>query len=121
MHDWGDMLVHAGFAEPVMDMERLTLTWATPQALLDELRALGPNLHPGRFPALRGRAWRLQLENELTRVLSGPDGRLALTFEVVYGHAVKPAPRLRVAAESAFSLQDMKTLLQADKKGFSGA
>ena len=36
------------------------------------------------------------------------------------GHAVKPAPRLRVAAESALSLQDMKTLLQADKKGFSG-
>lgn len=30
MHDWGDMLVHAGFAEPVMDMERITLTFATP-------------------------------------------------------------------------------------------
>jgi malonyl-CoA O-methyltransferase len=120
MHDWGDMLVHAGFAEPVMDMERLTLTWANPQALLDELRELGPNLHPGRFAALRGRGWRQRLEDELVRALAGPDGRLALTFEVVYGHAVKPAPRLRVAAESAFSLQDMKTLLQADKKGFSG-
>ena len=32
MHDWGDMLVHAGFAEPVMDMERITLTWETPGA-----------------------------------------------------------------------------------------
>jgi malonyl-CoA O-methyltransferase len=121
MHDWGDMLVHAGFAEPVMDMERLTLTWATPGALLDELRELGPNLHPGRFAALRGRRWRRRLEDELARALSGPDGRLALTFELVYGHAVKPAPRLRVAAESALSLQDMKTLLQTDKKGFSGS
>ena len=32
MHDWGDMLVHAGFAEPVMDMERIVLTWDTPEA-----------------------------------------------------------------------------------------
>ncbi len=119
MHDWGDMLVHGGFAEPVMDMERLTLTWATPAALLEELRELGPNLHPGRFPALRGRGWRQRLEAELARALAGPDGRLGLTFEVVYGHAVKPAPRLRMAAESAFSLQDMKTLLQTDKKGVS--
>jgi malonyl-CoA O-methyltransferase len=116
MHDWGDMLVHAGFAEPVMDMERLTLTWATPQALLSELRELGPNLHPGRFGALRGPNWRRQLEQALGQALTGPDGRLALTFEVIYGHALKPAPRVRVDAESSFSLQDMKTLLQADKK-----
>ncbi|MEY2619576.1 MAG: hypothetical protein RL522_2578 [Pseudomonadota bacterium] len=117
MHDWGDMLVHAGFAEPVMDMERLTLTWATPGALLDELRELGANLHPGRFMGLRGRAWRRRLEEALAGALAGPDGRLALTFELIYGHALKPAPRVRVAAESAFSLQDMKTLLHADKRG----
>jgi len=116
MHDWGDMLVHAGFAEPVMDMERLTLTWATPGALLDELRELGANLHPARFTGLRGRTWRRRLEDELARALTGPDGRLALTFEVIYGHALKPAPRVRVAAESRLSLQDMKTLLQTDKK-----
>jgi malonyl-CoA O-methyltransferase len=111
------MLVHAGFAEPVMDMERLTLTWATPGALLDELRELGANLHPGRFMGLRGRAWRRRLEEALAGALAGPDGRLALTFELIYGHALKPAPRVRVAAESAFSLQDMKTLLHADKRG----
>ena len=118
MHDWGDMLVQAGFAEPVMDMERLTLTWATPEALLTELRELSPNLHPNRFPGLRGKTWRLRLEAELARALAGPDGRLALTVEVIYGHALKPAPRLRVAPESAFSLADMKTLLHADKTGF---
>ena len=38
MHDWGDMLVGAGFAEPIMDMERIVLTWATPAAAMAELR-----------------------------------------------------------------------------------
>jgi malonyl-CoA O-methyltransferase len=112
MHDWGDMLVHGGFAEPVMDMERITLTWATPQRLLEELRELGANLHPARFAALRGRRWRARLEEELARALAGPDGRLQLTFEIVYGHAFKPAPKVRMSAESSVSLQDMRELLR---------
>jgi malonyl-CoA O-methyltransferase len=29
MHDWGDMLVASGFAEPVIDMERITLSCAS--------------------------------------------------------------------------------------------
>ncbi len=117
MHDWGDMLVHAGFAEPVMDMERLTLTWETPARLLAELRGLGANLHPRRFPGLRGRGWRQRLERELERGLTGVDGRLALTFEIIYGHAVKPAPRVRVSDQSAISLRDMRALLQSEKRG----
>jgi malonyl-CoA O-methyltransferase len=111
MHDWGDMLVEAGFAEPVMDMERLTLTWATPARLLEELRELGANLHPARFAALRGRRWRKQLEAELARALAQPDGRLALTFEIIYGHAVKPQPKVKMSAESAVSLRDMRAML----------
>ena len=116
MHDWGDMLVHAGFAEPVMDMERITLTWETPARLLGELRELGANLHPARFAALRGRGWRARLERELAASLRGPDGRLALTFEIIYGHALKPAPRVRMSEQSAVSLQDMRALLQADRR-----
>jgi malonyl-CoA O-methyltransferase len=54
MHDWGDMLVQAGFAQPVMDMERITLTFASPERLLQELRGLGRNLHRERFAAARG-------------------------------------------------------------------
>ena len=50
MHDWGDMLVQAGFAEPVMDMERITLTYATPADLLKDLRVLGRNLHHSVTP-----------------------------------------------------------------------
>jgi len=116
MHDWGDMLVHAGFAEPVMDMERITLTWETPARLLAELRELGANLHPARFAGLRGRGWRARLERELDAALRTADGRLALTFEIVYGHALKPAPRLRVSDQSAISLQDMRALLQTERR-----
>ena len=39
------------------------------------------------------------------------DGRLTLTVEVIYGHALKPIPRLKVQSESTVSLQDMRTLL----------
>lgn len=116
MHDWGDMLVHGGFAEPVMDMERITLTWETPERLLAELRELGANLHRARFPALRGRRWRQRLLDELARGLRQPDGRLALTFEIIYGHAVKPQPVVRVSERSAVSLEDMRALLQSDKR-----
>jgi malonyl-CoA O-methyltransferase len=115
MHDWGDMLVQAGFAEPVMDMERIVLTWESPARLLQELRELGRNLHPARFPALRGRTWRLRLEDELARALRGADGRLALTFEIIYGHALKPAPRVKVSAQSAVSLRDMRAMLHTGK------
>jgi malonyl-CoA O-methyltransferase len=116
MHDWGDMLVASGMAEPVMDMERITLTFETPQRLLLELRELGVNLHPARFPALRGRRWREQLERELAHALRGPDGRLALTFEIIYGHAFKPPPKVRVSAESAFSVGDLRGMLQAQPR-----
>ncbi len=114
MHDWGDMLVQAGFAEPVMDMERITLTFATPQRLLDELRELGCNLHPGRFAALRGRAWREQLHKALEQRLidRNGSGHLYLSFENIYGHAFKPAPRVRVSCSSSVSLNDMRAMLR---------
>jgi len=115
MHDWGDMLVHAGFAEPVMDMERITLTWETPQRMLEELSELGANLHPARFPALRGRRWKQRLMGELGRSLRQPDARLALTFEIIYGHAFKPSPKVRFGDRSAVSLEDMRTMLQSGK------
>ncbi len=117
MHDWGDMLVHAGFAEPVMDMERITLTWDTPQRLLQELKELGNNLHPHRFQGLRGRGWEKRLWDEMARGLRQPDGRLALTFEIIYGHAVKPAPKVRVSERSAITLDDLRAMLQSGKTG----
>lgn len=113
MHDWGDMLVQTGFAEPVMDMERITLTYETPARLLQELAELGRNFHPARFAGLRGRAWKAQLTQELKRHLTGPDGRLSLTFEVIYGHALKAPPKFKVSPSSSVSLDDMRRMLQS--------
>ncbi len=118
MHDWGDMLVQAGFAEPVMDMERITLTYATPQRLLADLRELGRNLNPKRFAGLRTPRWRADLEAAIIRNLRPPGDDLApltLSFEVVYGHAFKPVPRVRLADQSAFSLEDMRSMLRTGR------
>jgi malonyl-CoA O-methyltransferase len=80
------------------------------------LRELGANLHPARFPALRGRRWKERLLGEIRRGLRQEDGRLALTFEIIYGHAVKPQPVVRMSEHSAVSLEDMRALLQSDRR-----
>jgi malonyl-CoA O-methyltransferase len=114
MHDWGDMLVEAGFAEPVMDMERITLTYASPDTLLAELRGLGRNLHVHRFQGLRSRLWRERLSKALL-ALARPEegGRLSLGFEIVYGHALKPQPRMKIAAKSEIGLDQMRHMLHS--------
>jgi len=114
MHDWGDMLVGAGFAEPVMDMEHIQLTWSTPEALLAELRTLGRNLHPARFAGLRGRAWKTALQQALAGKVN-TEGRISMTFEIIYGHAFKPQPRVSLSPESAVSLRDMRSMLQGGR------
>jgi malonyl-CoA O-methyltransferase len=108
MHDIGDELVRAGFADPVMDMERLTLTWATPEAMLDEMRTWGGNVATGRFIGLRTPRWRERLQALLRERLIRPDGRLGLTVELIYGHAIKPVPRAMMAPETRVSLDDMR-------------
>jgi malonyl-CoA O-methyltransferase len=114
MHDWGDMLIEAGFAEPVMDMERITLSFQTPERLLQELRELGRNLHPARFSGLRGRGWLGQLHQALVRQNQDPSnsGDLVLTFEVIYGHAFKPQARMPVAPQTVVTLDNMRLVLQ---------
>ncbi|MFM7025982.1 MAG: biotin synthase [Limnohabitans sp.] len=112
MHDWGDMLVQAGFAEPVMDMERITLTFETPERMLRELRELGRNLHAGRFAGLRGRVWQhTWLQAVAEKGARDPAGRLKLTFEVIYGHALKPQARPKMLPESQIGLDDMRQML----------
>lgn len=93
MHDIGDMLVHAGFANPVMDMEVLTLTYESVEQLMRELKALGAhNITGGRGRGLTGRGTLRQLKNRYEALRR--DGRLPATFEVIYGHAWKPQLRL---------------------------
>jgi malonyl-CoA O-methyltransferase len=92
MHDVGDMLVHAGFADPVMDMETITLTYRDLDGLFADLRATGStNAHVARSRGLAGKdAWRtMRAAYEAMR----RDGALPATFEIIYGHAWKPQPR----------------------------
>ncbi|MFO1326950.1 MAG: biotin synthase [Rubrivivax sp.] len=110
MHDLGDALAQAGFADPVMDQETLTLTWTEAPRLLAELRTLGGNVAPGRHPGLRTPRWREQLQEAL--LAHAVDGRMALSFEVVYGHAFRVARRARVAAETTLPLEDLRAQLK---------
>ena len=92
MHDIGDMLVYAGFADPVMQMDLLTLTYADAPAMMRDLKAIGAtNATLARPRALMGRRrWERALAALETR---RRDGRIPATFEVIYGHAWKVAPR----------------------------
>lgn len=104
MHDFGDMMVASGFADPVMDAEVLTLTYASPRELVREVRALGGNPRADRYRGLpSGRQARSLLDALAARV--GHDGRIGLTFEVAYGHAWKAAPRAERTTVSVDALR----------------
>lgn len=93
MHDIGDMLVVAGLADPVMDMEQLVLTYGEVRALMRDLKAIGAhNATRGRPGALSGRSVLQAVERNYEAFRR--DGKLPATFEVIYGHAWKPEPRL---------------------------
>jgi malonyl-CoA O-methyltransferase len=95
MHDLGDALMRTGFAEPVMDTERLVVTYPSAMALFNELRSTGGvNASFGRRKGLLGRARFRDAETRLETLRHA--GTIPITIEVVYGHAWKgtlPAKR----------------------------
>jgi malonyl-CoA O-methyltransferase len=99
MHDYGDMLVASGFTSPVVDMERLTLTYTSAASLWRDVRALGGNAMVDRSRGLRGRRGKAALDRALDAGRDG-DGRYRLTFELIYAHAWKTEPRKTRAGES---------------------
>lgn len=93
MHDLGDMLVGCGFADPVMDMEVITLTYNDLDALFAELKAAGSRCAMNaRRHGLTGRRTMQAMREAYEK--SRRDGKLPATFEVIYGHAWKTAPKL---------------------------
>ncbi|OHX13504.1 malonyl-[acyl-carrier protein] O-methyltransferase BioC [Chromobacterium sphagni] len=88
MHDIGDALMRAGFAEPVMDMEKIVLTYDDARGVMRDLKAIGAhNATAGRGRGLMGKqAWR-KVEAAYERYRH--DGKLPASYEVVYGHAWK--------------------------------
>jgi malonyl-CoA O-methyltransferase len=113
MHDIGDALVRAGFAAPVLDVERYTLTYTDVRHLAADLKAVGArNATNGRLKGLTGprKFAAMQSAYEAFRV----DGRLPATYEVVFGQAWGPAaPARRSGAESTHvSLDELKRQLR---------
>jgi malonyl-CoA O-methyltransferase len=93
MHDIGDLLVQAGFADPVIDMEAFTLTYPDVRSLMRDLKAIGArNAAADRPPALSGKTWLETVTRNYEPLRR--NGKLPATFEVVYGHAWCPVPRL---------------------------
>ena len=107
MHDFGDMLVNAGFSTPVMDMETITVTYESVEKLMADVRAWGGNPLTTRRRSLVGQdAWRRVVATfeKMRRV----DGRIPLTFEVIYGHAFRPVPRVTAGGETIIRLDRKK-------------
>jgi malonyl-CoA O-methyltransferase len=92
MHDLGDALVGAGLSDPVMDMEVVTMEYGSVEAVARDLKAIGAvNSLAARSRGLPGRARWERMTTAYERFRR--DGRLPATFEVVYGHAWKVAPK----------------------------
>jgi len=122
MHDIGDALVRAGFAAPVLDVERYTLQYTDVRSLAADLKAIGArNAAAGRPKGLTGprKFAAMQAAYEMYRV----GGRLPATYEVVFGQAWAPAAARRSPTDSGahgsgayVSLDDVKRQLRTRRR-----
>lgn len=85
-------MMRAGFAEPVVDTERLSVTWRDPATLLSEVHRWGGNALADRFRGLltprHRHDWLKALET-----LRGPDGLIRMSVELIFGHAWCPSSK----------------------------
>jgi len=115
MHDLGDGLIRAGFAAPVLDVERYTLKYRDLRHLARDLKATGArNAATDRFRGLMGRGTLNAVQVAYERYRD--DGRLPATYEVVFGQAWAPsAPRVPAGATAHVSLEELKRQLMAKR------
>ncbi len=120
MHDLGDALVRAGFAAPVLDVERYTLKYPDVRALAADLKALGArNFTAARPRGLISRRRFLAMQNAYEELRE--DGRVPATCEVVFAHAwageERPLPRRAGGADgAAISLAELRRQLPRHRK-----
>lgn len=107
MHDFGDLLLEHGFADPVMDQETITLTYRSAERLLSDLRILGGNPSIGRSPNLVGRGWRKRLIDALEGQRH-MDGTIHLSLEVAYGHAWRTGSQKVSSSETRVSIASIR-------------
>ena len=90
MHDIGDALTRVGFSAPVLDVEHYTLTYDNVRKVMQDLKNIGAhNATQGRNKGLSGKGFLLNLAEQYEQFRT--NGKLPATFEVIYGHAWKPA------------------------------
>lgn len=107
MHDLGDMLVGCGFADPVMDMEVITLTYDDIDAMFADLRAAGSSCAmKARRHGLTGRTALMAARANYEAMRR--DGKLPASFEVVYGHAWKAEARTTADGRAIVSLDALR-------------
>lgn len=113
MHDLGDALSRAGFASPVLDVDRFTLKYDKLAGLLQDLKALGAT------NALKSRPRGLSTPRRLARLekayeLHRSEGRVGASCEIVFAHAWAPEvskPRER-PNDRVISLSEVKQQLK---------
>jgi malonyl-CoA O-methyltransferase len=104
MHDLGDVLMRSGLAEPVLDVDRIDVTYRDSRALIDDLRACGAtNVAGGRRRSLTGRQRWTQAET----ALAGPNERFGVTVELILGQAWKGQNRTSERAEAIVPLSSI--------------
>ena len=114
MHDLGDALVRGGFAAPVLDVERFTLSYLDVRKVAADLKATGAhNATMGRASGLTGRRKFAGMQAAYERLRQ--DGRLPATYEVVFAHAWVPAASARADGTSV-SLEEIRRELRARRK-----
>jgi len=105
MHDVGDALIRCGYADPVMDMEIFTLTYTDVPALLRDLQAHGSIcLARSHRKGLGGREIYQCLISRYEQFRRA-DNKLPATFEVIYGHAWRPRPRVSAKGERVIDIR----------------
>lgn len=113
MHDIGDALVRAELAEPVMDVEHLTLTYEDVFGLMRDLKSIGAhNVLRGRHHGLTGKS-RMQAFAAAYEQFRQA-GKLPATYEVVYGTAWAPAatPGRAMARQGGVSVERLRKSLR---------
>jgi malonyl-CoA O-methyltransferase len=110
MHDLGDALVRARFADPVMDVEPLTLTYADVPGVLRDLKAIGAhNAAVTRRVALTGKAQFARFV-QAYETFRRADNRIPASYETVYGHAWVPQaePAMPADGTAVISLEQLR-------------
>lgn len=91
MHDIGDALLGLQMANPVMDAERLSLSYSTAELALEDLRALGGNPLLSRAKGFSPRGWRSQVLAAIETMRRG--NKIHIPVELVFGHAWAGQPK----------------------------